>query len=219
MACQQAPLTRVTLIGALCQGVRWEEFVALYGRLIVFWGSRDFGLQMSDAENLCQEVLIRVWRHIATYDPSKGRFRQWLYACTRNAFLNLRRTDSRQPARSDLGEARLQAVNQDSSTSIMGLVTEQDRCFDTAIERLEEEGFASEGLQRAVFSVRDRVQPNTWKAFLLFELFEMTAKEIAVLLDMRPTAVNQAVFRVRQLLQACLPEPARRQSLYKESVQ
>ena len=65
----------------------------------------------------------------------------------------------------------------------------------------DEEGFALEGLQEAVQFVRERVLPHTWKAFLLFEFFEMTAKEIAPLLEMKPTAVNQAVFRVRQLLQ------------------
>ena len=58
----QPPLTRLTLIGAIRQGLRWEEFVALYGRLILHWGRRDFGLQECDAENLRQEVLLRVSR-------------------------------------------------------------------------------------------------------------------------------------------------------------
>ena len=48
------------------------------------------------------------------------------------------------------------------------------------------------------------MQPGTWKAFLLFEFFELTGREIAVLLGMKPLTVNQAVFRVRQLLQLCV---------------
>ena len=91
MTSRQPPLTRPTLVGALRQGCRWEEFVALYGRLILAWGRRDFGLQASDAENLCQEVLLKVWKGIRGYDAGKGRFRNWLYACTRNTVVNLRR--------------------------------------------------------------------------------------------------------------------------------
>src|SRR5262249_50859134 len=160
--------------GALRQGFRWEEFVALYGRLILSWGRRDFGLQESDAENLCQEVLIRVWRNINAYDPNRGRFRQWLYACTRNAFLNLRRdrrgewvgnamagVDDPSPVPSRIRHADIRPTSE-----VAGL--------DEVLQALDDEGFALDGLQEAVAHVRQRVQPHTWKAFLLFEFFEMS---------------------------------------------
>ena len=86
----EPPATRSTLIGALCEGLRWEEFVAIYGPLIVVRARREFGLQECDAENVCQEVLIRVWKGIAGYDPARGRFRAWLYACTKNVVADLR---------------------------------------------------------------------------------------------------------------------------------
>jgi DNA-directed RNA polymerase specialized sigma24 family protein len=44
------------------------------------------------------------------------------------------------------------------------------------------------------------VRPATWKAFLLFEFFEMSAKEIAARLELSPAAVNQGVYRIRRLL-------------------
>ena len=91
MAEQLTPSTRLTLIGALAKGLRWEEFVAIYGRVILHWARVDFRLQDADAENLRQDVLIRVWRGIGGYDCGKGRFRSWLYVCTRNAVSNLRR--------------------------------------------------------------------------------------------------------------------------------
>jgi RNA polymerase sigma factor (sigma-70 family) len=192
MLSQPLPLTRLTLIGAIRQGLRWEEFVALYGRLILHWG-RDFGLQECDAENLCQEVLIRVWKGVKGYDPGKGRFRNWLYACTRNAVHTLRRdgrmATTQPPAQPD----RLE------SPRTMGI--------DEALAALEEEGFAPDGLQQAVLQVRARVHPVTWKVFLLFELFDMTAREVAAQVNLKPAAVNQAVFRVRQMLRQALAGP------------
>jgi DNA-directed RNA polymerase specialized sigma24 family protein len=76
-----------------------------------------------------------------------------------------------------------------------------DRPIEEALRALEDEGFAPEDLQGAVRNVRSAVQAATWKAFLLFEFFEMTAKEISPRLGLSPAAVNQAVYRVRQLLQ------------------
>jgi RNA polymerase sigma-70 factor (ECF subfamily) len=194
MTKQQPPLTRLTLIGALREGLRWEEFVALYGRCILLWGRRDFGLQESDAENLRQEVLIRVWKGVAGYDPARGRFRDWLYVCTRNAVRDLRRAGPREGT-GHAGDLL------DRAPAPSG--TEADS-LEQAVRLLDDEGFAWHGLQAAVRRVRARVRPETWTAFLLFEFFDLTAKEIGPRLGMRPTAVNQAVYRVRHLLQQAL---------------
>jgi RNA polymerase sigma-70 factor (ECF subfamily) len=197
MAAGEPPPTRLTLIGALRQGLRWEEFVALYGRLILFWGRRDFGLQDCDAENVCQEVLIRVWKGIAGYDPGRGRFRAWLYTCTRNVVANLRR------GRGAAAEKLHASVDEHPSPPEPAVPRRGlEECpVEEALQALEDEGFAPEDLQGAVRNVRSAVQPTTWKAFLLFEFFEMTAKEISPRLGLSPAAVNQAVYRVRQLLQ------------------
>jgi RNA polymerase sigma-70 factor (ECF subfamily) len=201
MATSEPPPTRLTLIGALRQGLRWEEFVALYGRLILVWGRRDFGLQDCDAENVCQEVLIRVWKGIAGYDPGRGRFRAWLYTCTRNVVANLRR--GRAPA----VQASLPATEPVVARAMAPRPGPEDCPVEEAIRSLEEEGFAPENLQEAVRNVRSAVRPTTWKAFLLFEFFEMTAKEIGPRLGLSPAAVNQAVYRVRQLLQQEMRAP------------
>jgi RNA polymerase sigma-70 factor (ECF subfamily) len=189
---RQPPPTRPTLLGALREGLRWEEFVALYGPLLFAWGRCDFGLQASDADNLCQEVLLRVWRGIGSFDPARGRFRAWLYACARNAACNLRRCPCGEQV------AALPAAGGRDRA----LPDEDD--LDAALARLEENGFDVDDLQRAVSAVRARVQPATWKAFLLCEFFELTAKEAGALLGMQPVAVNQAVFRTRQMLRHCL---------------
>jgi RNA polymerase sigma-70 factor (ECF subfamily) len=193
----EPPATRSTLIGALCEGLRWEEFVAIYGPLIVVRARREFGLQECDAENVCQEVLIRVWKGIAGYDPARGRFRAWLYACTKNVVADLR-----QQMRPAIGDTR-GVMPIDGSRTASGCLRATSATagvLDAAIDDLEAEGIATGAVQNAVRNVRAAVRPATWKAFLLFEFFDMTAKEIAARLDLSPTAVNQAVYRVRQLL-------------------
>ena len=203
---RHSPLTRLTLIGALASGLRWEEFVTIYGRIIFHWARTDFGLQHSDADNLRQEVLISVWRGIGSYDTGKGRFRAWLYTCTRNAVRDLQRAMCRHSldrVDNDVEDSR--RVPEFSRAPI--LVTD----LEAGMRQLEEEGFSTEGLQAAVRSVRSRVHPKNWKAFLLFEFFEMRAKEIAPLVGLSPAAVNQAVHRVRRLLQAELAPGAFRE--------
>jgi RNA polymerase sigma-70 factor (ECF subfamily) len=204
---QPSPATRLTLIGALRQGLRWEEFVALYGQLILHWGRRDFGLQDSDAENLRQEVLIRVWRSIGRYEPCRGKFRNWLYGTTRNVVYNLWNERRGERVAADALEVKEQLDNLPAPELTPGAASENDD-LDRALETLEEDGFASEALQSAVLRVRERVQPANWTAYLLFEFFDMRAREVALRVGMTPAAVNQAVHRIRTMLQEVLQEPA-----------
>jgi RNA polymerase sigma-70 factor (ECF subfamily) len=201
MAQPQPPGTRLTLIRALRNGLRWEEFLALYGRLILFW-AREFGLQPCDAENVQQEVLFRVWRSLAGYEPARGRFRAWLYTCTRNAVFNLWR------GRRGEGQGRpLSTAHEPWRAQPDTVPAVRDGDLEGALQGLEEQGFALESLEAAVARVRTRVRPSSWKAFLLFEFFELKARDIAPRLGMTPAAVNQAVYRIRQLLQETLDAP------------
>lgn len=66
-------------------GVAWREFDLKYRELIVRF-CRKRGLQQADAEDVAQSVLANLSRSLRAfeYDPSKGRFRDYLYRCTRN---------------------------------------------------------------------------------------------------------------------------------------
>jgi DNA-directed RNA polymerase specialized sigma24 family protein len=90
--------------------------------------------------------------------------------------------------------------------------------MDRALQALEEEGFGWDALQEAVWRVRAAVQPTTWKAFLLFEFFDLPAKEIGPRLALTPAAVSQAVYRVRQLLQQALGATTRAPAARQESI-
>jgi RNA polymerase sigma factor (sigma-70 family) len=46
---------------------------------------------VEDAEDVTQEILVKLVTSLAKYDSSKGRFRTWLYRITFNHFLNLKK--------------------------------------------------------------------------------------------------------------------------------
>lgn len=46
---------------------------------------------LEDAEDITQEILVKLVTNLAKYDPTKGKFRTWLYRITFNHFLNLKK--------------------------------------------------------------------------------------------------------------------------------
>lgn len=72
----------------------WEEIARDEGRFIYTVAYRLTG-SASDADDLVQEVLLRVQRGLASYTP--GNLRGWLSRITTNAFLDSVRRSKRRP--------------------------------------------------------------------------------------------------------------------------
>lgn len=72
----------------------WEEVARVYGRKIYNFAYRLTG-NPADAHDLVQEVLLRVRKGLANYEP--GSFEGWLWRITRNAFLDEVRKRKRRP--------------------------------------------------------------------------------------------------------------------------
>lgn len=72
----------------------WEEFVRLYTPLVFYW-ARKTGLGTSDASDLVQDVITRVFQKLPDfcYDPSKS-FRGWLRTITLNRYREIKRRKS-----------------------------------------------------------------------------------------------------------------------------
>jgi RNA polymerase sigma-70 factor (ECF subfamily) len=83
------------------QAPSWEEVARSHGRFLYTVAYRLTG-DHDDAQDLVQEVLLRVRRGLATYRP--GSMEGWLSRITTNAFLDEVRRRKRRPADA-LGDA------------------------------------------------------------------------------------------------------------------
>ncbi len=67
----------------------WEEFVKYYEGYI-YVVIRSFNVDTEDSEELLQDVLVKIWKNISSYDYDKDkcRFRTWLCVVIRNTVYN-----------------------------------------------------------------------------------------------------------------------------------
>jgi RNA polymerase sigma-70 factor (ECF subfamily) len=163
----------------------WAEFVDRYGRKVYGW-CRHWGLQEADAQDVTQDVLVRLAEKMRgfAYDPSRS-FRAWLKTLARHAL-------------SDFCDARGRAGAAGGSQAVELLQTVEAR--EDLIRKLDGE-FDREVLDEAVARVRARVTPKTWRVFELTAHEGRSGAEAAAAVGMTVAAVFVAKGRVQKLLQ------------------
>ena len=93
-----------------------------YNRTVFGVGLKILG-DRSLAEELAQEVFLKVWRSSGTFDPSRGSFSTWLYRVTRSVAFDLYRKRARKVRPVPDGALRI-ATARDSSAGPEELVDE-----------------------------------------------------------------------------------------------
>ena len=163
----------------------WVQFTERYGRKIFAW-CRRWNLQEAEAEDVTQDVLLRLAEKMQTfvYDPAKS-FRAWLKTVARHAW-------------SDHWSGRKAVVAAGGSQALELLQTVEAR--EDLVRRLEEE-FDRELLDEAVARVRLRVRPHTWEAFERTALQGQSGAEAARALGMKVATVFVARSKVQKMLQ------------------
>jgi RNA polymerase sigma factor (sigma-70 family) len=183
--------TSPTLLGRLgrvpADEAAWGEFAERYGRKIYGW-CRHWQLQEADAEDVTQQVLLKLARKMRsfTYDPSRS-FRAWLKTVTHHAWQDF--LDSRNRAGAGSGDTRI--LNQLQTVPARN---------DLVVE-LDEE-FTRDLLDEAMERVRLRVQPHTWQAFQAMTIEGLTGAEAAARLGMKVATVFVAKSKVQKMIQA-----------------
>jgi RNA polymerase sigma factor (sigma-70 family) len=65
----------------------WTEFVGYY-KTFIFMLLRNMNVSLSDCEDLTQNILVRIWKKLESYDPERAKFRTWLSTIIRNEVLS-----------------------------------------------------------------------------------------------------------------------------------
>jgi RNA polymerase sigma-70 factor (ECF subfamily) len=166
----------------------WRRFVHLYAPLLLVWARRQ-GLREADAEDLVQEVLLKLVRELPAYQRTEGQsFRGWLFRVTANQCRDFRRRTATRPLPPDDG---LSGVAADSPGAEM-----------------EEAEYRRLLVGRALDAIRRDFNESTWTAFHGLVVEGRPAAAVAAGLGLSVNAVwlarQRVVRRLREELDGLL---------------
>ena len=154
-----------------------------------------------DAQDLTQEVFIRVYRTMGSYNIEKGAFNTWLTTLARNLLVDHFRR-SKQERVTDSIDAGLR--EEDDSLSLA------HRLEDT--RQTPDDRLASKETQKMVQQALARISPDLREAVILRDLQDMDYKEIAVVLRVPEGTVKSRINRGRMELARLLSRNKRQAS-------
>jgi RNA polymerase sigma factor (sigma-70 family) len=164
----------------------WDEIVRTHSARVYRLAYRLTGNQ-HDAEDLTQEVFVRVFRSLSSYTP--GTFEGWLYRITTNLFLDGARRKQR---------IRFDGLPEDAHDRLPA------RTFGPA-EQIDQDAFDHD-VQAALAGL-----PEDFRAaVVLCDIEGMTYEEIAEVLDVKLGTVRSRIHRGRSMLRRQLEHRAPR---------
>jgi len=138
------------------------------------------------AEDLTQEVFVRVFKSAKRYEP-KAKFKTWLFRIVVNLCLNYRRDRARKCTQPF--DAPLSGRDGEVVRDVRG---PNGDIPEVALEKME--------LKRMVREAIDDLPENQRLAIILQRFEEMPYREISEALDISLSAVESLLFRARQNL-------------------
>src|SRR5680860_161123 len=162
----------------------WEEIVTQHSARVYRLSYRLTG-NLHDAEDLTQEVFVRVFRSLSSYTP--GTFEGWLHRITTNLFLDQARRKSK---------IRFDALADDAETRMPSKwpapdVLFADRLFDDDVE-----------------SALADLPPDFRAAVVLCDIEGLSYEEIAEVLGLKLGTVRSRIHRGRSMLRKSLAHRA-----------
>lgn len=155
----------------------WEQIVNSYTRRIYNLGYR-YTNRRDEAEDLTQEILVRVYQNLKSFRADAGTFQNWILKVGRNLIIDhYRQTRRFQQA---AGTEELETMN---------LKDEKAPNPERTVERDEAARFLREGLQA--------LSPELKEAIVLRDIEGMAYLEIAELLGIPEGTVKSRINRGR----------------------
>ena len=165
----------------------WEEIVRAHSARVYRLAYRLTGNQ-HDAEDLTQEVFVRVFRSLSSYTP--GTFEGWLHRITTNLFLDMVRRRQR---------IRFDALPEDT-----------ERLPGSAPS--PEQVYADTHLDPQIQAALDALSPEFRVAVVLCDIEGLTYEEIAATLGVKLGTVRSRIHRGRVQLRDALAHLAPRRA-------
>jgi RNA polymerase sigma-70 factor (ECF subfamily) len=163
----------------------FEQLVGRHQRLVIGTVGRMLG-SGSDAEDIAQQVFVRVWKNAKRYEP-RAKFTTWLLKITRNLVFNELRRRSRHP------QVPLQSETEEEERPL-----KDEHAVAPDASLLEHE------LQEAVDAAIAELPETQRMAVILRRYEELSYEEIAESLDQSVSAVKSLLFRARTELRQSL---------------
>ena len=162
----------------------WDEIVRTHSARVYRLAYRLTG-NKHDAEDLTQDVFVRVFRSLSTYTP--GTFEGWLHRITTNLFLDQARRKQR---------IRFDALADDAAERLPGREPGPAQVYD--------ERHFDDDVQRAL----DALPPDFRAAVVLCDIEGLSYEEIAATLGIKLGTVRSRIHRGRVQLRAALEHRA-----------
>jgi len=158
----------------------WEEVVRTHSARVYRLAYRLTG-DPHDAEDLTQDVFVRVFRSLSSYTP--GTFEGWLHRITTNLFLDQVRRKAR---------IRFDALADDAAERLPGR------------ERTPAQVYDETHFDGDVQAALDALSPEFRAAVVLCDIEGLSYEEIAATLDVKLGTVRSRIHRGRSQLRAAL---------------
>jgi RNA polymerase sigma factor (sigma-70 family) len=164
----------------------WDEVVRTHSARVYRLAYRLTG-NPHDAEDLTQDVFVRVFRSLSTYTP--GTFEGWLHRITTNLFLDQVRRKQR---------IRFDALPEDAGDRLAGREPTPAQVYDDRT------------LDGDVQTALDSLAPDFRAAVVLCDIEGLSYEEIAATLGIKLGTVRSRIHRGRAQLRAALAHRAPR---------
>ena len=158
----------------------FRELIEAHQHRVIGTVAKMFG-QETDAEDIAQQVFIRVWKSAPRYEPT-AKFTTWLFKITRNLVFNELRRRKRHPTQS-------LDVSANADDRPLQTADANAKAPDTAL--LDEE------MQSAIQQAIEELPEVQRMAIILRRYDDISYEEIGEILDLSVPAVKSVIFRAR----------------------
>ena len=180
--------------------VAWEEIVQRFNRRIYNICYR-FAGGGEDAEDLTQEVFIKIYRTMASFDSEKASFNTWVTTVTRNLLV-----DHFRKTKNDRVTDSMDAPigGEDEGQALSEKIEDKGLTPDQHVQKQQTQKVVQEALQK--------LSPELREAVILRDLQDMDYREIATVLKVPEGTVKSRINRGRAELARLLQRTYRQVS-------